>query len=83
MTDQDNERGAYEPLRQLAEALRRQRLDAERYRWLRKEAADTLAAIAYRMSAACQFDNADEAIDAAIRQQERQSTSRSISDDTA
>jgi hypothetical protein len=39
--------------------------DAARYRWLREVAPDRLCAIAYRVPAACEFADPDQAIDAA------------------
>lgn len=40
--------------------------DAERYKWLKKQAEVTLCGIAYRSTLACKHESADAAIDAAM-----------------
>lgn len=50
-------------LRAEAEALRK---DAERYRWLKERNVTTVLLIAYSERAACEHDDPDTAVDAAI-----------------
>ena len=54
-----------EELQRLREALREREQDAERYRWLRKTDPSALAAIAWRVPAACIYPGPDSAIDMA------------------
>ncbi len=47
--------------------IERLRPDAERYRWLKARNELALCGVAYGVLAACEFDTADEAIDAAMK----------------
>jgi len=51
------------------EELREDERDADRYRWLAQKSPGTIAAIAYRFSAACHYgpSRVNESVDAAMR----------------